>query len=527
MQGIHTHSPKLFVSVTLDDLVPADNFYRRLEATLDLRFLYSETRDYYGREGQASIDPVVFFKLLLVGYLNNLTSDRRLVAYASNCLDVRWFLGYELDEELPWHSTVSRTRALLGEEVFVALFQRVLSLCVDKGMVRGKRQALDSAFVKANASLDSLEHKQILQDVQVYAEELDAGSEHTVSAARKRLVDRHHAWKKEAYKGMPGHSAAAKRERLEAAGKEEVDGFGHRVRGQYLSNHTHYSPTDPDARISVKPGKARQMNYFGQLAVDDAHHVITGAMADFADQRDAQCLPRIVEQTRQNLRENDIQLEQILADAGYSSGEALAYLHEQGLDAWIPNFGQYVPHRPGFEYDKEQNRYRCVKPGGNGAILSYKGERMDSKGYTKHTYRSSESDCRRCPLRESCCGARTKFKKIDDSIHKEHYDRMHEKLTKHPEQARRMSRIRSKTVEPVLGTLLNFLGMKRVNTRGIRNANKHVLMAALSYNLKKLLKFERKCSLGQVMAQKTPRINQNLLQNRPYWASDGRIVTIL
>ena len=152
---------------------------------------------------------------------------------------------------------------------------------------------------------------------------------------------------------------------------------------------------------------------------------------------------------------------------------------------------------------------------------------MDSKGYTKHTYRSSESDCRRCPLRESCCGAKTKFKKIDDSIHKEHYDRMHEKLTKHPEQARRMSRIRSKTVEPVLGTLLNFLGMKRVNTRGIRNANKHVLMAALSYNLKKLLKFERKCSLGQVMAQKTPRINQNLLQNRPYWASDGRIVTIL
>lgn len=197
------------------------------------------------------------------------------------------------------------------------------------------------------------------------------------------------------------------------------------------------------------------------------------------------------------------------------------------LDAWIPNFGQYVPHRPGFEYDKDQNRYRCVKPGGNGAILSYKGERMDSKGYTKHTYRSSESDCRRCPLRESCCGARTKFKKIDDSIHKEHYDRMHEKLTKQAEKARRMSRIRSKTVEPVLGTLLNFLGMKRVNTRGIHNANKHVMMAALSYNLKKLLKFERKRSQGQVIAQKVPRIDQKLLRNRLYWTSDGLKVNIL
>lgn len=175
------------------------------------------------------------------------------------------------------------------------------------------------------------------------------------------------------------------------------------------------------------------MNYFGQLAVDDAHHLITAAMTDFIDQRYAQCLPRIVEQSRQNLADNDIHMEQILAVAGYSSGETPAYLHEQGLDAWIPNFGQYVPHRPGFEYDRDLNRYSCVKPGGNGAILSYKGERIDSKGYTKRTYQSSESDCGRYPLRESCCGARTMFKKIDDSIHKEHYDRMHEKLTKQPE----------------------------------------------------------------------------------------------
>lgn len=110
MQGIHTHQPKLFVSVTLDDLVPEDNFYHRLDVTLDLSILSSETRGYYEQEGQVSIDPLVFFKLLMIGYLNNLTSDRHLDTYASNCLDVCWFLGYQLDKTLPWHSTISLIR---------------------------------------------------------------------------------------------------------------------------------------------------------------------------------------------------------------------------------------------------------------------------------------------------------------------------------------------------------------------------------------------------------------------------------
>ena len=138
------------------------------------------------------------------------------------------------------------------------------------------------------------------------------------------------------------------------------------------------------------------------------------------------------------------------------------------------------------------HQYECIKEGSNKAILLFKGEKIDSKGYTKRTYRSSESDCKNCPLREQCCGKSTKYKKIDHSIHKEHYDRMHQKLKQNPYYAKKMVRVRSKTVEPVIGTLVNFTNMKRINTRGIRQANKHVLMAALTYNLKKYLKFVTK-----------------------------------
>ena len=495
MQGRKGIQPKMMYQVSLDDLVAKDNFYRQLNKELDLTYLYQETSKYYGTEGQESIDPVVFFKICLVGYLNNINSDRRLIEYCSNCLDIRLFLQYDIDEELPWHSTISRTRQLYGEEVFLLLFQKVLSMCVQKGMVRGKRQAIDSAFVKANASLDSLAEKEVLEDAEYYAKELNENSEYKIAAASngkavnstmKKLVDRHHSWKEEEYQDQPG--GVNKTDQTNKM--DRVDDNGNIIRPKYLSNHTHYSPTDPDARISVKPGKARQMNYFSQLAVDDAHHVITAAGSDFADKRDSQCLPKILQQSMDNLKENNITIEQIAADAAYSSGESLGFCEANNIDAWIPNFGQYKNSRDGFIYNAEKDQYECQRA--NKAILIFKGIRTDSKGYDKRTYRSSESDCKDCPLRLTCCGKATKFKKIDNSVHKPLYDRMHEKLTNNPEYAKRITKIRSKTVEPVLGTLLNFMGMRRVNTRGIKQANKQIIMAAMAYNLKKYMKYSAK-----------------------------------
>ena len=159
MQGKKAYSEKLFSNFQLSQRVPEDNFYRQLKEQLNLHFLYKATAKYYGNEGQRSIDPVVFFKLLLVGYLENLNSDRKIINHAKMRLDILFFIGYDIDEELPWHSTLSRTRQLLGEEIFLQLFREVLKLCVHKGMVSGKRQAVDSAYIKANASLDSLVEK--------------------------------------------------------------------------------------------------------------------------------------------------------------------------------------------------------------------------------------------------------------------------------------------------------------------------------------------------------------------------------
>ena len=146
----------------LSERVPRHNLYRRLAEFVDWSFLYQETQALYSHTGQPSLDPVVFFKRVPVGRLENLVSDRRMVAHCALRLNIPYFLGYEVDEELPWHSTVSRTRqlsAVSGRRLRAPVRPR---LCPVRGPGPGGRRhaAVDSAPVKANASLDSLREKQ-------------------------------------------------------------------------------------------------------------------------------------------------------------------------------------------------------------------------------------------------------------------------------------------------------------------------------------------------------------------------------
>lgn len=507
MQGKKHYAEKLFTCFQLSAHVPEDNFYRRLKSALDLQWLYKATNKYYGSEGQQSIDPLVFFKLILVGYLENLNSDRKIIEHSKMRLDILFFLGYDLDEELPWHSTISRTRALYGEEVFKELFTKVLSLCVSKSMLSGRRQAIDSAYIKANASMDSLVAKQIIEDGKHYLDGLqedeygnnierhenvmkDDRDSDTITRSRSKSTEEHHRWKAEEYKGMPKGKSLSK-----------GDGDVAEGRPKFVSNHTHYSTTDRDARVSVKPGKPRQLNYSMQTAVDMSSHIITNVEAHLADRRDSECLRQVLENTIHNLEEQGLIVEEIACDTGYSSSKALQACVDNNITAYIPNFGQYKPFREGFVFDEAADRYTCMA---KGVHLPYKKTYQDKKGYYKKQYRSSAKDCGHCPLRTTCIGGRADYKKIEDTVDKHLYDQMHERL-KTP-YAKKMKGRRQATVEPVLGTLINFMGLRRIWTRGLQNANKFMLGAAIAYNLKKWMNYEEQKTKTAVMGLK--KINE-------------------
>ena len=445
MQGKKKYQEKLFLNFQLSSAVPEDNFYRRLNQIIDFTFLYKATAKYYGSEGQRSIDPIVFMKLMLVGYLENCNSDRRIITISKMRLDILYFIGYDIDEELPWHSTLSRTRQLYGEEVFMELFKNVLKQCVDKGMVSGKRQAIDGVYVKANASFDSMVSREIMNDAEVFGKEL-AENEQDESASIVKF-------------------APAKEPKQK----------------QNPANETHYNLNDPEDKISVKPGKAVALNYLGQVSVDTSSHTITHIQAFPADLRDSDCLPEVVMQLKSNLQRLGITLEEIVADTGYSSGKALQSLEENNIKGYIPNRTQFIYERPDFPYNKEGDYYLCR----NNKRLTYRGTYLSGKYYNRE-YHLGRSECKNCRFQASCTAYGKHKTRIRETIDRPYYERMHARMQSY--QAKIAMKQRQSTVEPVIGTLVNFLGMKRVNTIGRVQANKCLTMAAIAYNLKKLLK---------------------------------------
>ena len=507
MQGKKQYQEKLFNDFRLSERVPEHNFYRRLKDAIDLRSLYPLTKGYYGESGQKSIDPVVFFKLCLVGYLENLISDRQLIDHCSMRLDILYFVGYDIDEELPWHSTISRTRQLFPESVFEEVFTKVLAMCVEKGMVSGHTQAIDSAPVKANASMDTLELKVPEEDLDEHLRKVRAiSSMDRETPHRKSKGDR-------SDKGQRGITASKKeldaikgRNKKWARDQDQRPGAGNKG-SKYTSNKTHYSPTDPDARISVKPGKARKLNYLSQLSVDTAHHVITDIKAYHADGKDNQQLQDIVRRLQRRLWRQGLVFENCVADTGYSSGENYAFLEDSGIKSFIPPHGTYKGGPDGFEYIETADHYLCPQ----GKIIPFKKVFLDSRTKTrKKAYRASSKICKGCPLRAKCLG-KVNEKQFSVTYYREEYERNIERVNSR--EGRYMKGKRQSTVEPVFGTLTQFMGMRKINTIGIQQANKVMHLSAIAYNLKKYLKFVQKRAKSGAMALALAASARNVLKN--------------
>jgi transposase len=143
--------------VSLEALVPPDHFYRHLEQTLDLAFVRDLVRKTYAARGRPSIDPVVFFKLQLILFFEGLRSERQLMRVVADRLSLRWYLGYDLSEPLPDHSSLTRIRERYGLEVFRRFFEAIVERCLAAGLVWGEELYVDATKVAADAGLDSLQ----------------------------------------------------------------------------------------------------------------------------------------------------------------------------------------------------------------------------------------------------------------------------------------------------------------------------------------------------------------------------------
>src|SRR5437588_10798595 len=156
MMGTKERSFAPLIQVSFEELVPQDDFYRHVEQTLDLSFVREFVQETYASKGRPSIDPVVFFKLQLVMFFEGIRSERQLMRHAADRLSVLWYLGYDLKEPLPDHSSLTRIRERYGVDVFRRFFDAIVEQCQQEKLVWGKELSIDSTQVNANADLDSL-----------------------------------------------------------------------------------------------------------------------------------------------------------------------------------------------------------------------------------------------------------------------------------------------------------------------------------------------------------------------------------
>ena len=448
MIGKKRFEGKMMYCISLDALVPEDNFYRKIERILDLRFLYKECKNIYGSTGKPSIDPVVFFKILLFGYFENIISDRELVRRASDSLGVRLYLGYDIDEELPWHSTISRTRKLYKEEIFEKLFEQVLEKCISAGIVSGEHQSIDSTLVRANASLTSLEKKIEVIELKEYINKT--------------------------YKENSGDEKSKKDNKSE----EESDNGGN---NRLTKNKEYVSKTDSDSRMARKGDKPINMYYLTHYGVDSKNKVITEVLTTRADIKDSTSLMTVFNHLKRRLSKNQKEVKQVSADKGYCSGKNLKMLEEEGIIPYIPKQRNVNTiggiDKEEFKYDEQSDTYQCPQQ----KQLSYRGYRKNKESIV---YKTKKGECTKCPIREICTTSDSRS--INRSIYHDEIERLEKRMKS--KEGKEAMRLRKTGPEPLFGEAKANHGLLKFMNRGLSNAQKTSYVIATVQNLKRLMK---------------------------------------
>jgi transposase len=331
--------------VCLDDLVPADDDLRRVEALIDWGQVRRTAEPFYrpGGAGRPGIDPAVLVKLALVLAWRGLPSMRETLRVARTDVSIRRFLGFGLTERLPDHSTFShaQTKRFADSSVFEQLFVAVLRQCTDAGLVGGRRLVVDGTHIEADAALKSLRAE--LSPVDPGDGDGDGDGEMMPDAeAQPGLV-----------LAEPRSGPTPKRT---------------------ASNATAVSRTDADAKLRHKPGHRTHLVHRGQVAVDPKARVIVAVRAERATGGEGDCLADLV--TRARFAGHSVS--ELAADSGYASQDAYATLEQLRTVALIPP-------QPGAKHAAaEQARERMRTPAGRDAAFDRQAHAEGAIAELKH-----------------------------------------------------------------------------------------------------------------------------------------------
>ena len=477
MMGIKQRVFEPLPNLSLEELVPKDNFYRCLEATIDLSFVRDLVKDCYVSSGRPSVDPVVFFRLQLVMFFEDIRSERQLMEVAADRLSIRWYLGYDLNEPLPDHSSLTRIRERYGVEIFRRFFERIVQMCVEAGLVWGKELYFDATKIEANASLDSMRSRSLVEN---------RFEEHLVEIFPQRGV------RPAEVESMPeipavgpagsdretlGHINAGRHRWIANSGRQqrEVVRWGYRRMADLRM-----SATDPDASpMHHKKKGAARLGYLAHYVVDGGKaRIILDALVTPAEVTENLPMLELLFRNRFRWR---LRPRSVTGDAAYGTVENVVAVEKAGIHAYmaLPKHDERGPllGKDEFAYDAEKDVYICPQ----GETLHRKGHDYKERSIR---YAAKPSACDPCPLKSRC----TKSKKgrwIRRSFDEEYLERV--RSYGDTEAYRKALRKRAVWVEPLFAEAKDWHGLRRFRLRGLENVNTEALLTAAGQNVKRLV----------------------------------------
>lgn len=439
--------------ITIEDLVPEDHFLRKLEKAVDFNFIYDEVRDLYCENfGRPSIDPVVLVKYLLLGYLYGIPSERQIEEHCQERNPFRWFLGLDLDDRIPDHTTISqnRRRRFNGENLFRRLFEGILRQCMEKGLVDGRVILIDSTHVKANASSKKNIKVTVEREATSYMERLD-------------------------------NYEAEERERLETSGAIKPQSAVREKKKKEIKRAV--NTTDPDAGLLGRPGKPDGMHYLTQQSVDAANGIVVDVAAVPGNTNDSSPYLERIEYMRDHL---GLDVETVGADGAYGTSMIYRAMEDMGIQLHTPKATGGASYkvefqREDFQYEAERDCFIC--PAGKALTLrSLEREEFN----ICRVYRADRKDCRVCPMINRCVSDSHRSRTVRMNIFEEAVKRQRE-ADKTPSHVYVLN-LRQIWCEGSFAAQKARHNLRQLYRRGIEAAEDHCLLSATALNLKRMVK---------------------------------------
>ena len=453
MMGYKLRNLKTFASISLENLVPEDNFYRQVEKCIDLGFVRDLVSHLYSTFGRPSIDPVVFFKLQLIAFFEGIRSERLLMETVNLNIAHRWFTGYDLDEAVPDHSSLSKIRERYGMEIFQQFFEKIVELCVDAGLVWGEELYFDSTKVDANASISSMIDRTESKAEQHLEKLWENNGENPSPDSLQELVEKYNGERLTGTRTPSYKRVADKKISL-----TDLDAAPMRAQGggsAVLGYRDHYIVDGGKSRINLSALVA-------PASVMDNTPLLD--MLDWACSR-WELEPKIA-----------------VGDAKYGTELNIVGLENRGIKAFLPipdltKRNEYYSSDM-FQYDAENDQYTCPQ----GHILPLYSQRYTEE---KFVYRADAQVCNSCPVEAQCTGSKS-GRYIFCSFYQEYIDKV--RSYHQTEAYKKASRKRSVWVEPLFAEAKDFHRLRRFRLRGLHKVNIEGAMIAAGQNIKRLLK---------------------------------------